>query len=117
MAIPLSKWRANVCGLVGEFADEAYQRANWFGKGKFFSSPDEMYELLDDFSVEDYLTASEVGLDDGQRAAGRKFLDAVNAFDKPMESMTLEEIIDHPMWRDVRRAAQAFYALLERGKS
>jgi hypothetical protein len=108
------RWRKNACNFISHIADEQFQRDNWFGKGKYISSPDEMYnEVFDDILIEEFLVSPEVGLNDQQRAAGKRFVDAMNAFDKPMNSLTSEQIIDHTMWREVRKAAKEFLDLLE----
>jgi|SRR5882757_7223518 hypothetical protein len=114
MGANVAMWRKNACQIIWTVADEKFQRDNWFGKGKYVSSPSEMHNnVFDDLAIEEFLASSEIGLNDLQRAAGDRFVDAMNAFDKPMDSLTPEQILDHPMWREVRRTAKAFLDLLE----
>lgn len=102
-------WRKGACEIIGCIADEQYQRANWFGQGRFISEPTEMYnEVFDDLVLEDVLELHKFGLTEKQRKLGWDLIDAMHAFEKPIDALTSAQIIDHPMWREIRRAAQAF---------
>ena len=102
-------WRQAACEIIGHIADEQYQRENWFGQGRFISEPTEMYnEVFDDLALEDVLVSHKYGLTDIQQKAGWAFIEAMNAFERPIDELTTVQIIDHPMWREIRRTARAF---------
>lgn len=113
MSTNASIWLEKACSIIGSVADERFQRDNWFGQGESVSWPTEMYnEVFDDLLIEDFLQSSEVGLNEPQRAAGQAFVEAMNAFEGPVDSLTPTEVIDHPLWREVRRTARIFLDLL-----
>jgi hypothetical protein len=114
MAADGKLWRKNMCGFLRTLADARCQRENWFGKGKYVSSPEEMYnELFSDFDIEQFLTSPQVALTDDQRSAGKDLVAKLEAFDKAVgPDLIPEKVIDHPEWAKIRTAAQAFHKAL-----
>jgi len=107
-------WRANMCGCLRAMADEHFQRENWFGRGKYVSSPEEMYnEIFSDFDIEQFLTAPEVALTPDQRSAGKQLISQLEAFDKLVgPALPPEKVIDHADWARIRSAAKNFHDAL-----
>ena len=93
----ISVWRKNLCEALDALADEAFQRANWFGKGQYISSPEEMYnELFSDFSVEDFVCSAEVGLTDLQKSLGQDLIAKLEAFDREMgPDLSADVVVGH----------------------
>jgi hypothetical protein len=70
VSVDASRWRKNACEIIGSVADENYQRAAWFGKSRFISSPEEVYnQVFDDLAFEEFVASPEVSLNDLERAA------------------------------------------------
>jgi len=114
MGANVAMWRKNACQIIWTVADEKFQRDNWFGKGEYVSSPSEMYNnVFDDLAIEEFLASPEIALNVLQKAAGNRLVEAMNAFEKPVDSLTPDQVIDHPAWREVRDAAKRFWDLLE----
>jgi hypothetical protein len=108
-------WRRNACGALDIIADEKFQRDAWFGKSKYFSSPDEVYNgLFSDVDIEEFIVSPEIALNDLQKAAGNSFVEKIRIFETLVdESLPPDQVIDHPAWREVRHAAKKFWNLLE----
>jgi hypothetical protein len=114
MTYNVAIWRRNVCEGLDDAANEKFQRENWFGHGRHVSSPSEVYNtLFTDFDLAQFVASPEVGLDEAQKAAGDALIRKLRAFEKEVDAeMPPEQVIDHPMWADVRVAARHFAGLL-----
>lgn len=114
MAANVTMWRKHVCEAVDTIADVNFQRDNWFGNGRYLSSPEDIYnQLFDDAVIEEFLDSAEVGLNDLQKAAGRRLVERLTFFDKlGGPSLPASTVIEHPVWKEVREAARRFLSLL-----
>ena len=91
-------WRKNACEFVGNVADENFQRQAWLGKGRCVSSPLEVFnQVFGDLAFEEFIVSLEIDLNDLQKA----------------EDLRLEQVIDHPAWKEVRLTAQRLLDLLQ----
>lgn len=108
MAVDASRWRANACEIIGSVADENFQRDAWLGKGRFISSPEEIYnQVFSDLAFEEFISSPDIALNDLQRAAANKLVSKMNYFEKIVgRNWSPENVIDHPVWREVRQAAR-----------
>ncbi|MBS0224338.1 MAG: hypothetical protein JSR91_26760 [Proteobacteria bacterium] len=115
MTLNVSLWRKNVCGALDILADETFQRGNWFGKGRYIDSPSDQYNsLFSDFEFEEFVDSPLVDLNVRQRAAGRRLIDLLRAFEKVVDlELPPEVVIDHPKWVEIRHAARQFLHLLD----
>jgi hypothetical protein len=102
------RWRKNACEIIGSVANENYQRAAWFGKSRFISSPEEVYnQVFGDLAFEEFVASPEVALNDLERAAAVALISKMLHFEEVAgEDLAPERVIDHPVWREVREAAQ-----------
>jgi hypothetical protein len=114
MAANVTMWRKHVCEAVDAIADLSFQRDAWFGRGRYRSSPEEIYnQLFDDAVFEEFLQSADVGLNDLQRLAGQRLVEKMNFFDKlGGPSLPARVVIEHPVWKEVREAARRFLSLL-----
>jgi hypothetical protein len=110
MPVDVSIWQRNICQGLYEVADEKFQRENWSGKGKYISSPDDIYNsLFSDLGIKDFIASSEVGLTDQQKKAGDDLVAKLEAFDKVVgPELPPDVVIDHPKWNEIRQAAKKF---------
>jgi len=108
-------WRKNAIEIIGSVADESFQRDAWFGKGRYVSSPEAIYnQVFSDLAFEMFVESPEICLNDLQKAAAKKLIEKMRSFEKAVDSRLLpEQVIDHPAWIDVRRAAKTFLKLFE----
>jgi hypothetical protein len=111
--IPL--WRKNACWIIGGVADEKFQRDAWFGKGKYVSSPVEIYnQVFGDLALEEFIASPEIGLNDMQKAAANELIEKMRHFEKLVdEDLPPRQVIDHPVWREVRQTASRLLDLLQ----
>lgn len=66
-----------------------------------------------DYDIEEFVYSPEIALALRQRAAGQRFIDMLEAFDKTVGPELLPEVvIDHPKWVEIRHAARQFLDLL-----
>lgn len=103
-------WKNAVLDVVRRVSDESYQRATWFGDGTIVSSPEEIYcELFDDLMYEDFLTSTDVPMNEHQRSLGIILRDALNqyadSFDQTIEP---EKVFHDAQWAQVRSLAKNY---------
>ena len=115
MAVDASRWRESAREIIGSVADESFQRTAWFGKGPFISSPEETYNaVFSDLALEEFIACPDVALNDLERAAATKLVSKMRYFEKLIgEDLTPDTVIDHPVWREVREAAQRVLDVLQ----
>jgi hypothetical protein len=101
--------------MIGYVADEEFQRTAWFGKSRYVSSPEEIYnQVFSDLDLEQFIISPEVALGDLQRAAATQLLRKMQYFDEIMgENLSPEGVIDHPLWLEIREAAREVLDALE----
>lgn len=107
------QWRTAIREVVGYAADEKFQREHWAGTEKYLVTPAEIYNILDDWEFDKCLADAEVGLNERQCAAGQDLAKKLAAFDKPVDSLTDAEVVDHPLWIEVPKAAGRFLDALK----
>ena len=114
MTLNVPLWRKNVCDSLDSLADETFQRENWFGNGRYISSPsDEYNHLFSDFDIEEFVDSPLVDLNVRQRTAGHRLIGLMRAFEKAVDpDLPPEVVIDHPQWAEIRIAARQFLHLL-----
>jgi hypothetical protein len=115
MVTDISIWRKRACDILRIVVDEQFQRENWFGRGKYISSPEEIYnELFTDLEVEVFIASPGVALNEQQKKAGNDLVAKLEAFDKEVgPELPPDVVIDHPKWSEIRQAAKKFRELLD----
>ena len=108
-------WRKNACEIIGNVADEEFQRDAWFGKGGYVSSPQEVFnQVFNDLAFEEFIVSPEIDLNDLQKAAANRLVEKMRYFEKLVsEDLRPEQVIDHPAWREVRQTAKRLLDLLQ----
>ena len=115
MAVNASLWRKNACEIIGAVADENFQRSAWFGKGRHVSSPEEVYnQIFDDLDIKQFIASPDVSLNDLQKTAATRLVDKMEYFDRLVgPNLPPDKVIDHPVWREIREAAQRVLDVLQ----
>lgn len=100
-------WKNNVLDTVNDFIDHKY----WFDtSGKIISDPVETNVILfNDFSIENFLEDHSKDLTEAQRKYGYELIDAINQNDHWFEKIPLEELVVHPDFLKIKKAAENFY--------
>jgi hypothetical protein len=111
----IPQWRKNACYIIGNVADEKFQRDAWFGKGKYVSSPDEVYnQVFGDLAFEKFIASPEIDLNDLQKAAANQLVEKMRYFERLVDrNLPPRQVIDHPAWKEVRQTAKRLLALLQ----
>ncbi|MBI3198015.1 MAG: hypothetical protein HYZ40_11040 [Rhodospirillales bacterium] len=100
-------WLKNTCEVLDAIADPNFLRDAWSGKSRYVSSPDEIYNNVFSDAVIDEYADPDLDLDEAQKAAGKAFIDSMQAFDSiGGPELPWQEVIDHPGWIEVREAAK-----------
>ena len=115
MAVDSALWRKIACEIIDCVADENFQRNAWFGKGSFISTPAEIYNnVFSDLDLEEFIASPDVALNDLERTAATKLVSKMRYFEKVVgQDLSPDRVIDHPVWREVREAAQRVLDVLQ----
>lgn len=115
MEVCIARWRESACEIIGSLADEEFQRDAWFGKGKYVSSPEEVYnQVFGDLAFEQFIESPEVALNDLQRTVANDLVRIMRYFEKLVDrELPPQQVIDHPVWGEVRQTARRFLDLLQ----
>jgi hypothetical protein len=115
MVVDAARWRKTACEIIDSVADENFQRAAWFGKGPFISTPAEIYNnVFSDLDLDEFITSRDVALNDLERTAATKLVSKMRYFETVIgQDLSPERVIDHPVWREVREAAQRVLNVLQ----
>jgi hypothetical protein len=108
-------WRQNACEIIGNIADEKFQRDAWFGKGRYISSPQEVFnQVFGDLAFEEFIASPEIGFNELQKAAASKLVEKMRYFEKLVDAeLRPEQVVDHPVWQEVRQTAKRALDLLQ----
>jgi hypothetical protein len=115
MAVNAVAWRKIACEIIDSVADENFQRTAWFGKGLLISTPAEIYNnVFSDLDLEEFITSPDVALNDLERTAATNLVRKMRYFEEVMgQDLSPDRVIDHPVWREVREAAQRVLDVLQ----
>lgn len=116
MTIDVDVWKKNVCDAVGMVSDRSFQVEAWHGRGRYLSTPEELYNhVFSDVDLPQFLNCQEVILNDETRISGEELVKSMEKFDEiPGTTLPVDSLIDHPAWIQVRKNAERFLELLSR---
>ena len=119
MPVNIEAWRKVVEQTVDGIADEEFQRRAWFGVGPEESSPEEtINQFLGDAAIREFLGRADTGLNDQQIESGRNLIilieDLLKGMPKGYKFFDPSKLIDDPKWKEIRKAATLFLALLSK---
>jgi hypothetical protein len=105
-----SFWKECVLKVVSKIADKPYQERTWFSDGGELSSPSDLFcELFDDYIFDEFLSSSDVGMNDVQRSLGIELKKIMNEYAPNDDNLEdVKKIFDDPKWEDIRETAKQF---------
>jgi hypothetical protein len=107
-----ARWKSDLTVLIGQIADEEYQRRAWLALGPEVSSPTEMFcQLFDDLDAERFVNHLP-------QLASCDSLDAIRQLISQMEIIQEADLdplvlMDDPRWKAVRGYAQRAFERLK----
>ena len=110
-------WIHKILEVLDEFASEEFQERVWRrGLGPEVSSYEEaMCRLFDDLRFSDLIDVEgrQIGLSEKALLALTNFRETILKFDKKISEIPRpEEVMDHPAWQSIRKAASRVECVL-----
>jgi hypothetical protein len=111
----LDLWKDNIIDIICDIADKKKQEESWPVGKDDIPSIIEMYELLEDFRIEEFLASKDNNLTDQQVKLGKQLVEAMSEYSPPGKELPDEEnVLNDPRWNKVRFAATEFLESLKR---